>query len=133
MKIRLTLNLVLRSFLTNHDLGEQSRVVRGRDRTRDPDVIRARRITIAHDSESGAEGVSSAVRRLRHAVADAALVEDAGGVGRAVAELVAEVADEDAHQICIGVLAVGPDRAQQLVLGGRQLDRVPADRRPALP
>ena len=61
----------------------------------------------------------------------------------------AEVPDEGAHQVRIGVLVLGPDpaqqrveghdparvereHAQQLVLGGGQVDRLAIDRHPAL-
>ena len=49
-------------------------------------------------------------RRLRHAVDDAAL-EDPGAGGRVVAELAAEVLDDDAHEVRSGVGAPAPGLA----------------------
>ena len=90
----------------------------------------------------------SAVRRFRHAVTDAALVEDAGRPLRAVAERSPQVTDDDAHQVGVGIFAPSPDpeeqrveghdasrvereHAQQLVLGGREVDHL-ADRHAVL-
>ena len=55
--------------------------------------------------------------RRGHAVSDAALVEDPGGVGRILAELAAQRPDEDAHQVRVGVVALLPDPAQQRLVG----------------
>ena len=56
--------------------------------------------------------------RPGHAVADAAHVEDPGRVRRVVAELLAELLDEGAHDLGVAVAPPGPDPVQQR-LGGR--------------
>ena len=48
-----------------------------------------------------------------HAVSDAPVVEDVVRLLRVVAELAAELLDEDAHQVGVGVFPVAPDLAQQ--------------------
>ena len=57
-------------------------------------------------------------RPAGHAVADAAHVEDPGRVRRVVAELLAELLDEGAHDLGVAVAPPGPDPVQQR-LGGR--------------
>ena len=80
--------------------------------------------------------------RPGHAVADAAHVEDPGRVRRVVAELLAELFHEGAHDLGVAVAPPGPDPvqqrlggrdpsgveregAEQLVLGGGELDLAP--------
>ena len=77
--------------------------------------------------------------RGREAVADAVLVEDIGGIGGVVAELVAELFDDGAHAIGVVRASVPPhlseerlrsdhaspverEDAQQVELGGRERD-----------
>ena len=76
--------------------------------------------------------------------------ESAGAAGRAFAELAAQVPDEVAHEVRAGGLRLGADppqqpleghdpsrvereHAQQFVLRGGQVDRLAADRHPAVP
>ena len=60
---------------------------------------------------SETRGIPSRFARRCHAVADAALVEEVGGVGRVVAELRAELAHERAHALSAGGLAPFPHLA----------------------
>ena len=62
-------------------------------------------------------GLPGSLLRLVHAVADAALVEDVGRLGRVVAELVAEVLDDGAQAIGVAGVQPAPHLAQQGVRG----------------
>ena len=61
------------------------------------------------------------LRRLRlgHAVSDAGLGEDVGGVDRAVAQLAAQPLDDGAHRPRVAGVLRSPDPAQQVLVGQR--------------
>src|SRR5690606_3514518 len=54
---------------------------------------------------------------LQHAVADPRLVEDVFRIGRIVTELMAELADEDAEILRVGLVRLAPDRPQDVAVG----------------
>ena len=96
-------------------------------RHRDADAILRERRQFGNDSRERrlwptGGSREPAVRRSRvarpgHAVADPALVDDVGRVGRVVAELAPELLHEGAHQLRIAVVPPAPHVAQQGVVG----------------